>query len=98
MKLRLNPRSLEQLRADETIGLPGLQPDEFSFAKDYSYIEFPCRGGKFKSCLRRISTGDAIHPVWHWNGNSEKPTLTPSIGCDALCGWHGALTDGELVP
>jgi len=39
-------------------------------------------------------------PHWSWNGDREKPTLTPSIlvykheGFDD--GWHGFLTDGEL--
>lgn len=34
--------------------------------------------------------------VWGWNGDREKPTLTPSIraGTDD---WHGYLTAGRLV-
>ena len=31
---------------------------------------------------------------WHWNGNIDRPTLSPSIhhvGC-----WHGHLVDGVL--
>jgi len=33
---------------------------------------------------------------WTWNGNEEKPTLTPSL-LQRCCGWHGYLTDGEFV-
>lgn len=98
MKLKLNPRSLEQLRADQSIGMPGRAPDEFAFSQDGAAIEIPCRGGKFANCIQRITTGPAAHPVWHWDGNREAPTLTPSMGCDARCGWHGNLTNGELLP
>jgi hypothetical protein len=31
---------------------------------------------------------------WCWNGDLEKPTLTPSIKMLSPCGWHGYLTDG----
>jgi hypothetical protein len=42
--------------------------------------------------------------VWGWDGNSERPTLTPSINCIAEkdgkptggCGWHGFITDGVM--
>lgn len=47
--------------------------------------------------------GVTIKPVaangWEWNGNLDKPSLTPSIritggkGRDGDC-WHGYLTDG----
>lgn len=32
---------------------------------------------------------------WTWNGDLEKPTLTPSILILGECGWHGFLTNGE---
>lgn len=42
--------------------------------------------------------------VWGWNGNEDKPTLTPSINCISEkdgkptggCGWHGWMQGGEL--
>jgi hypothetical protein len=34
------------------------------------------------------------HPVWQWDGNIEKPTITPSIQIIGGCGWHGYLTAG----
>ena len=32
--------------------------------------------------------------VWGWDGNTDKPTLTPSIRSS---NWHGYLTNGRLV-
>lgn len=36
--------------------------------------------------------------TWHWDGNAEAPTLTPSINCVGGCGWHGSLTKGVFTP
>ena len=36
------------------------------------------------------------HPKWHWDGNDDKPTLTPSLRKTAGCQWHGWLTAGEF--
>lgn len=35
---------------------------------------------------------------WLWNGNTEKPSLTPSIQATTPCRWHGYLTDGVFKP
>jgi hypothetical protein len=35
-------------------------------------------------------------PHWNWNGDQEKPTLTPSLQRLDNCKWHGFLTDGEF--
>lgn len=94
MKLRLSERSYQQRNAD---GNP-LAADEFAFSMDGSEIVLPCRGGRFQNCIIRITCGEAVHPVWHWDGNREAPTLTPSIGCDSRCGWHGNITKGEIAP
>lgn len=37
------------------------------------------------------------HPSWEWNGNRDKPTLSPSILHRGVCAWHGYLRDGVLV-
>lgn len=39
-------------------------------------------------------------PRWTWNGNEQRPTLTPSIRHSSIEHgdyWHGFLTDGVLV-
>lgn len=34
-------------------------------------------------------------PSWEWNGNREKPTLSPSIWTHGH--WHGWVRNGEMV-
>jgi hypothetical protein len=36
-------------------------------------------------------------PQWDWDGNREAPTFSPSINCEADCGWHGYLRKGRCV-
>ena len=36
-------------------------------------------------------------PQWDWDGNREAPTFSPSINCEANCGWHGFLRTGRCV-
>lgn len=48
-------------------------------------------------------TPDALC-IWAWDGNIERPTITPSINCIAEkdgkptggCGWHGFITAGVI--
>jgi hypothetical protein len=98
MKLRRSERSYEQRRADQSVGLNPWRPDEFAFSADLSEIAIPCARGTYDRCVIRITTGEPQHPVWKWDGNLDEPTLTPSIGCDHRCGWHGQLTRGILNP
>lgn len=65
-------------------------------------LNFSCPGGcgDVATCsVRPIGEPKAAGsgPSWEWNGDEEKPTLTPSI-LSAIdrggCGWHGYLTDG----
>jgi hypothetical protein len=42
--------------------------------------------------------------IWQWNGDVNKPTITPSINCikekdgkpTGGCGWHGFITNGII--
>lgn len=40
----------------------------------------------------RFRPSEPAHPSWEWNGNLDKPTLTPSV--HHVGHWHGWLTDG----
>jgi len=60
----------------------------------------PCGCGEMKTVgFRTIK-----RPQWTWNGDREKPTLTPSINILQMDAtgkhigehWHGWLTDGEF--
>ena len=33
-------------------------------------------------------------PSWEWDGNLEKPTLTPSVNRPG--GWHGRISSGKM--
>jgi hypothetical protein len=64
-------------------------------------IQFWCRGGKNRICSVDLTLGPAVdggRRRWHWDGNMPAPTLSPSIGCDAKCGWHGHITAGGITP
>ena len=38
--------------------------------------------------------GSKLQHKWLWDGDVERPTLTPSIQCVSPCRWHGFLTGG----
>jgi hypothetical protein len=44
--------------------------------------------------LRPVVSGDA-HPSWEWDGNEEKPTLSPSVHLPGR--WHGWFRAGRMV-
>lgn len=54
----------------------------------------PCGCG----CMTNLRIGrndkpsNVSEPTWRWNGDSQKPTLEPSI--NHIGHWHGYLTDG----
>lgn len=72
------------------------------------HILFICPNGK-RCC---VLLGPTFVPrpaedkfnVWGWDGNRERPTITPSINCIAEkdgkptggCGWHGFITNGVM--
>ena len=73
-----------------------------------AHIQFVCPNGKRCAVLLGPSfvpkaTEDALN-VWGWNGDHERPTLTPSVNClsekngkpTGGCGWHGFIIDGEF--
>lgn len=104
MKLTMYPVSLNgnTIAADQ-FGYT-LKPGCGFNAAGVDTIQFWCRGGKRRICSVALTLGpqqDADgHGVrrWHWDGNMESPTITPSIGCDQKCGWHGGIAAGEIAP
>lgn len=84
---------------------------ELGTLKDYAstaHIIFVCPNGRWCSILLGSTFVDRSSPdrlcVWQWNGNLEKPTITPSINCIAEkdgkptggCGWHGFIDNGIM--
>lgn len=56
----------------------------------------PCGCGTVGGVALKVNMADrgGKHPVWSWNQNREKPTLSPSILFTSGCKWHGFLTEG----
>ena len=81
-----------------------IEPDEFAFIQvstnDVSGIVFHCRGNPSRPrlCSIPIRRGEPLTGTFGWDGNMQEPTITPSIGCDQRCGWHGHLIKGEITP
>lgn len=67
---------------------------DFCFTEDFStiYIWLPGVSGPDALQIQRGQPGGPR--VWGWNGDEEKPTLTPSI--HAPNQWHGFLRAGRL--
>jgi Family of unknown function (DUF6527) len=54
-----------------------------------------CPGCGAESFLQFFDNGPG--PCWSFDGNKEKPTLTPSVHSVGCCGWHGYLQNGIWV-
>lgn len=68
---------------------------------DGYWLTMPCNNKAW--CEVPVTTGPACENdpergrVWHWDGNAEAPTITPSVGCDNAprCGQHRVITAGK---
>jgi len=82
-------------RAPSTAPKPGFNPEGITA------IVFWCPNGTKRLCDIPLTLGPPIEASadrrWHWDGNMEAPTITPSIGCENRCGWHGHITNGEAT-
>lgn len=69
----------------------------------YCCVLIPCddRPAGIHAGIPVNAPGKPYHPKgWNWDGNEQKPTLTPSIfqnPPDGPHSWHGYLTAGRLV-
>lgn len=66
------------------------------------WFSFPCPGSRGKThpgsrCMVPLSPQrNSNGATWEWNGDREKPTLSPSINCHDC--WHGFIREGEITP
>jgi hypothetical protein len=73
-------------------------------------IIFVCPNGR--RCAVLIGPQPVAKPspnalgIWGWDGNLDRPTLTPSINCRNVkddgtpasgCGWHGFIRNGVIA-
>ncbi len=81
---------------------PGERAPAAAAAADDLRLAFACPKEPGRLCTGGSGiivglTKPACKPSWAWDGNADRPTLTPSIDCKA-CGWHGWLQSGEFRP
>lgn len=72
-----------------------LQGGEFEWSLDAAGMKVGLRIA-CPGCKSVCATPFQGPVAWQWDGNEEKPTITPSInhvGC-----WHGWLKEGVLQP
>jgi hypothetical protein len=95
--------------ADEPVGSFDISTNGLKgYPQASGHIIFVCPNGK--RCVVLLGPqavaptgGQRLH-IWAWDGNLERPTLTPSINCLAKkdgkptggCGWHGFITAGVI--
>jgi hypothetical protein len=65
-------------------------------------LKFPVAGKcsrGMSECRISVVHGAPKHPCHGWDGNTEAPTVTPSIGCEVRgCTFHGFITAGKVTP
>lgn len=104
MKLTMCPSSLNGQTIEKNQFGYVLKPGLGFEPAGIDSIQFHCRGNRKAVCSVDLTLGPQIDSDenkrrrWHWDGNMQAPTITPSIGCDAKCGWHGHITSGEIAP
>jgi hypothetical protein len=78
------------------------QPGDFGYKRHGESWELARYCPKYGVCFIKIhqAPADQSTATWCWDGNVERPTISPSIGCDAAprCGRHDVITAGELLP
>jgi hypothetical protein len=93
-------------RQRESIGIAKEQPEKYAVLADGEpgdYVFTVDANGTIAG-IEFICPGRRLHGItfkpgsWQWNGNRERPSVTPSIASrDGCCGMHVYLTDGQWV-
>jgi len=89
---------LDRAGAFHIVEIPG---DSFSQPREgpqpYIWLKVPAPGGGYEHARLPMKPAppNDVGASWTWDGNRERPTLTPSIHCVGV--WHGYLTAGRLV-
>ena len=87
----MNTESIECRKVEEIERVGDFGFDE---QRKHIYIWLPGTSGPTALQIRR--EGDnGVARIWGWDGNEDKPTLTPSIHWVGT--WHGFMRAGKLV-
>jgi len=78
------------------VGFGGMEKvGDFTFDEQFNHIYVWLPGVSGPDALSIVKGTAQARRVWGWDGNEDKPTLTPSILCPNQ--WHGHLINGRLV-
>ena len=61
----------------------------------YCYFTCPRKKGLCGVPIKPLSN-PPHNNGWNWDGNTDAPTLTPSVNCVGGCGWHGYIRAGKI--
>lgn len=71
------------------------KPGDFSFNHDFTWLYVWLPGFDHPDSIQIQKGQPGGSRVWGWDGNEDKPTITPSI--HAPNQWHGHMKAGRLV-
>lgn len=94
----MNTESVDCRRLPSPFPTRDLKPGDFCWGEDELdgtrtlYVVYP---GQTRADAVTVKRGDpGGRRVWGWDGNEDKPTLTPSLDFGH---WHGHMRAGRLV-
>lgn len=93
------------MRAQVVTTIPGLREQRIAGSIWYREregsvwgIAFVCPCGCGNESYLPIDRQGHPGPSWDWDGDRERPTLTPSVFNTGMpCQWHGWLTGGDWI-
>lgn len=80
--------------------VPMSEPDADQMPTTGMHFSCPCGCGaiSYLAFTSRPAFLKGGGPEWEWNGDRDRPTLSPSVLQSGLpCKWHGFLRDGYWV-
>lgn len=63
---------------------------------DRAFLVLKCEHRSDGECRFGLWQRPASGITWQWDGNVERPTITPSIDCKGGCGRHFIMTNGRV--
>jgi hypothetical protein len=62
-----------------------------------AFLQVLCDKSSMGFCRFGLRREPAQGSTWQWDGNVEKPTITPSVNCLGGCGRHFSIINGAVA-
>lgn len=82
-------------------GLQRVRGDDGIYRDEVVNVQLAHFCPKNRVCFQLVTRAAPHAGHWHWDGNEEHPTLSPSVNCNShpsRCGTHFNFTAGVMVP